>query len=354
MTNSPAPLYFAFGASYDGDADAFGEDVPVMAVVRLDAAAFQNVDHFVGLVRGGYIDRAIVKLEPDAFRWVKKVGLLPDNTMAPIPGFALGSDVHLTEPHMLDGDLDDALDYQDECDLYTGTMSEPGLKIAMIDGCIRAVPTGDACLDHGRRISYAGIYADWSVIERVALNRFAKQPQAAAAELAASPSSLFDATDKATILAALTHYRDAGMGEPDNRSEELHAVATANEQVISMDAAGLADLIARVQSMAPVTLEPEPCLDDEPRAYYETVLQVKVLSEDTPAEGMSLEDIAEAVSVGDCVGQITHSVPRLISAQTAARRLTEMGSEPGFFRLNQDGTHEDDEGGEQAAARPKE
>lgn len=42
----------------------------------------------------------------------------------------------------------------------------------------------------------------------------------------------------ATILAALRFYQGAGMGEPDNRSDAIHAIATDGD-VISLDAAAI-------------------------------------------------------------------------------------------------------------------
>ena len=52
--------------------------------------------------------------------------------------------------------------------------------------------------------------------------------------------------DLATILAALRFYQEAGMGEPDNRSDAIHDIAADGDNVISLDDEGIDDLCERL------------------------------------------------------------------------------------------------------------
>lgn len=47
-----------------------------------------------------------------------------------------------------------------------------------------------------------------------------------------------------TILAALRYYQEKGMGEPENRSDRIHQVATNGDTVISLDDEGIDELCA--------------------------------------------------------------------------------------------------------------
>lgn len=52
--------------------------------------------------------------------------------------------------------------------------------------------------------------------------------------------------ERNTILAALRHYQQDGMGEPDNRSDAIHDIATNGGADISMDAAGIDALCQKI------------------------------------------------------------------------------------------------------------
>lgn len=82
-------------------------------------------------------------------------------------------------------------------------------------------------------------------------------------------------------------------------------------------------------------------MDD--RKYYRTRITVSVLSEKPQAADLPLEDVAYMINEGDCVGQVTQSESKEMTAKNMARSLYRYGSEPGFFRLNDDGTHNTDE-----------
>lgn len=57
-----------------------------------------------------------------------------------------------------------------------------------------------------------------------------------------------DRQDLATILAALRFYQQSGMGDPDNRSDEIHDIATSGGDDTSMDDEGIDDLCERLNT----------------------------------------------------------------------------------------------------------
>lgn len=62
---------------------------------------------------------------------------------------------------------------------------------------------------------------------------------------------LIDGQQHATVLAALRFYQQAGMGEPSNRSDAIHDIATNMDEVISLDEAGIDDLVELLQYTPP-------------------------------------------------------------------------------------------------------
>lgn len=57
-----------------------------------------------------------------------------------------------------------------------------------------------------------------------------------------------NAQDLNTILAALRFYQEEGMGDPDNRSDAIHDIATDGGIEVSLDDAGIDDLCDRLQA----------------------------------------------------------------------------------------------------------
>lgn len=55
-----------------------------------------------------------------------------------------------------------------------------------------------------------------------------------------------DEQERATIAAALRFYRDEGMGDPSNRSDLIHDIATAGDRTISLDADAIEKLESRI------------------------------------------------------------------------------------------------------------
>jgi hypothetical protein len=72
------------------------------------------------------------------------------------------------------------------------------------------------------------------------------------------------------------------------------------------------------------------------RKFYKTVLKVVVLSEE-PFEWDSLEGVATAITDGGCSGDVKEVGSVLMSGREAAKALMDQGSDPGFFRLDEDG-----------------
>lgn len=349
MATSSKHLFLAFWASYDDD--SYGEDVPLGCVVRLDAQTFAHFNAKAGeMTSGNPQEGRLVSmghtLSVDNVRWVKKVGFTTENSVAAIPGFMTeDAPLHASEA-FLEAEIGVEADYQDVCDIYELPMADARLNLRLIDGKVQVFPGGVADLGRRRQFDFPAIFVKWEDVARQGAQVFGETPaQAVTPQAPGAPSAplAMDDTDKATILAALTHYLNEGQGEPCSRTDEVHRIAVADDEVISMDDQGIKDLIARVRSVVPQAPSSEvlPGADDA-RKYFETTILVKVLTEDDPVGDLSLTELAELVDTGPGVGEYIDLSSRQISPQTAARRLTEMGSEPGFFRLDDDGVHEDD------------
>lgn len=63
--------------------------------------------------------------------------------------------------------------------------------------------------------------------------------------------------ERDTILAALRFYQSKGLGDPANRPDEIHDIATCGGEGISLDDAGIDDLCERlnVEQEAPDPIE---------------------------------------------------------------------------------------------------
>lgn len=62
---------------------------------------------------------------------------------------------------------------------------------------------------------------------------------------------IFDEQQTATILAALRFYQREGQGDPAHRDEFIHKLATDGDRVISLDSAGIDELVEFIQSGNP-------------------------------------------------------------------------------------------------------
>jgi hypothetical protein len=70
--------------------------------------------------------------------------------------------------------------------------------------------------------------------------------------------------------------------------------------------------------------------------YYITHIDVTVLSE-YPYDPDSLEDLSYDITEGDCVGNFLMGKSKELTGKQMADKLYELGSEPAFFQLDDDG-----------------
>lgn len=75
------------------------------------------------------------------------------------------------------------------------------------------------------------------------------------------------------------------------------------------------------------------------RTFYRTVITVEVLSEEDVVGGMCLADIAHEIVYGDLSGRYRVTRTESVDGPTMARLLSEQGSDPEFFGLDEDGNN---------------
>lgn len=73
------------------------------------------------------------------------------------------------------------------------------------------------------------------------------------------------------------------------------------------------------------------------RKFYKTTVTVTVLSEEPLPPYMELSDVAHAIKDGDCSGEVAFGEPEELDGKQAADALVAQASDPGFFRLDDDG-----------------
>ena len=73
------------------------------------------------------------------------------------------------------------------------------------------------------------------------------------------------------------------------------------------------------------------------RKFYETMIVVKVLSEDEPIDSSDLANVAYQITEGDYSGVVASSKSEQLTAKEAAEALIAQGSDPEFFRLDSEG-----------------
>ena len=80
------------------------------------------------------------------------------------------------------------------------------------------------------------------------------------------------------------------------------------------------------------------------REFYRTVIQVEILSEEPLNREMDLYEIANEITDGHSSGRVKTTVDNQVrSGKQMAKLLLEQGSDPEFFRLNEDGTDIEEE-----------
>lgn len=73
------------------------------------------------------------------------------------------------------------------------------------------------------------------------------------------------------------------------------------------------------------------------RRFFKTTFEVCVLSENQHTADMELKDLARECSTGALVGTLDVQLITKLDGREAAQALLFAGSEPGFFRLTEDG-----------------
>ena len=79
------------------------------------------------------------------------------------------------------------------------------------------------------------------------------------------------------------------------------------------------------------------------RKFHRTVFQVEVLSADPLDGDMTLEDIDNAITTGDCSGVFNMTVNEIVDGLTMAMLLQAQGSDPEFFALDEESDDLDEE-----------
>lgn len=78
------------------------------------------------------------------------------------------------------------------------------------------------------------------------------------------------------------------------------------------------------------------------RKFYRTIITVEVLSED-PYQCESLSELAYDVDEGECSGKTTVEKTEEVDGTTMALLLMAQGSDPEFFRIDDEGNDTDDQ-----------
>jgi hypothetical protein len=107
---------------------------------------------------------------------------------------------------------------------------------------------------------------------------------------------VIDGQEQATILAALRFYQEQGMGDPANRSDAIHDIATDGEAQISMDATGIDRLCGKVNGW-PLPADPE----EPPLFQCASCSRAFLLEELTPAGSKAAQGEAAKLDIsGEC------------------------------------------------------
>ena len=75
--------------------------------------------------------------------------------------------------------------------------------------------------------------------------------------------------------------------------------------------------------------------------FYKKSYTITVLSEE-PIVFDDIEDIAYAINEGPCVGAMEEGVSEQLNGKQMAEALVKVGSDPGFFHLDENGDYDED------------
>lgn len=128
-TNLTTPIA-VFRTSF-GD-DAFGADLPAAIALRLSPEVTGSLETAIQLVESGQALSITIRTPSprENLAYIRTIGFLPDNALAPVPGFWDGSAPAATSPEVLGADLDgESAEYQDQCTHYTLPVMEPTITV---------------------------------------------------------------------------------------------------------------------------------------------------------------------------------------------------------------------------------
>jgi hypothetical protein len=325
-------VFLAFETS--PDEENYGEEIPVASVVRLTPERFAEMNAAVAGFRTGVRSHDFTVPAED-IRWLKRVAFTPQGGLADIPDFfTSASDALIASDGVLNMELDgDMADFADECTIYTAPMQSVRLNMNEFE----AVPHLGVLARIGEN-HVGSMYTPWSGIELDALAAFneaaSSAEQVAVQAQPGQPGFQMDHTDQATIIPALTFYKDKVQGDPYSRSDRIHALATGDDKVVSMDDEGLADLLARVRATTPVMVGPAFKPKESDRKFFVTEVKVTVLTEDNPLEELSLSQLAFDIVEGGSVGTVEFGESKPVPQFQMARLLEKAGREPSFFQID--------------------
>lgn len=83
------------------------------------------------------------------------------------------------------------------------------------------------------------------------------------------------------------------------------------------------------------------------RQFHRTIITVEVLSEE-PYEFDNIRQTYEDITNGDCSGSACVTSTEIVDGPKMAKLLLAQGSDPGFFRLDENGNNTDDESNDRA------
>ncbi len=78
------------------------------------------------------------------------------------------------------------------------------------------------------------------------------------------------------------------------------------------------------------------------RKFYVTTLTIKVLSEEPIPSYVELDGIVDEMDDGDYVGKVVETSEREVTGKEMADLLHDIGSEPQFFQIDDDGNDLED------------
>jgi hypothetical protein len=305
-------VFLAFETS--PDEENYGEEIPVASVVRLTPERFAEMNAAVAGFRTGVRSHDFTVPAED-IRWLKRVAFTPQGGLADIPDFfTSASDALIASDGVLNMELDLLNMNEFEAVPHLGVLARIGEN------------------------HVGSMYTPWSGIELDALAAFneaaSSAEQVAVQAQPGQPGFQMDHTDQATIIPALTFYKDKVQGDPYSRSDRIHALATGDDKVVSMDDEGLADLLARVRATTPVMVGPAFKPKESDRKFFVTEVKVTVLTEDNPLEELSLSQLAFDIVEGGSVGTVEFGESKPVPQFQMARLLEKAGREPSFFQID--------------------